>query len=123
MRASLKSGAGSRPGHSRPVVLELQLSSILPQAVPVLLLGVTDPLIGAVHSRASRVDPGFYGERSEALIRGLPLIRAALPIAPKPKRTKLCAKDLIAELESINSQIHRMMFQVERAVANLATAG
>jgi hypothetical protein len=96
---------------------------MLPQAVPVLPLGVTELLIGAVHSTASRVDPGCYGERSEALIRGVPLLRTALPIVPKPKRTQLRAKDLIAELESINSQIHRMMFQVERAVANLATGG
>ena len=123
MRASVKSGGGSRPGHGRPVVLELQLSSMFAQAVPVLRLGFTDPLIGAVHSTASRVDTRFYGERSEALIRGLPLIRTALPSVSKPRRTKLCAKDLIAELESINSQIHRVMFQVERAVANLATAG
>jgi hypothetical protein len=33
------------------------------------------------------------------------------------------AKDLIAELDIINGQIHRMMFQVERAVAHLATSG
>jgi len=36
---------------------------------------------------------------------------------------KIRAKDLVAELDSINAQIHRIMFQVERAVARLATNG
>ena len=36
---------------------------------------------------------------------------------------RLKAKDLIAELNLINSQIHRIMSQVDRAVTRLGTAG
>jgi hypothetical protein len=43
---------------------------------------------------------------------------AALPTRPQTR-----AKDLIAELNAINTQIHQIMFQVEKAVARLATSG
>src|SRR4051812_23679041 len=123
MRAKLNSEGEGRASRAQPLVLELHVSSTPMRAVPVLLLEMSDAIIGAVHSTMKPVGDGFYGERSEGWIHGVPLVRTAMPIAPKPKGTQLCAKDLIAELQSINSQIHRMMFQVERAVANLATVG
>ena len=42
---------------------------------------------------------------------------------PPPMAPRLKAKDLIAELTLINSQIHRIMFQVDRAVTRLGTTG
>jgi hypothetical protein len=123
MRAKLNSGGGCRASGAQPAVLELRLSSELGRAVPVLPLEMSDAIIGTVHSTMQPVSAGFYVERSEALIRGVPLASTALPIAPRRTRTQLCAADLIAELQTINTQIHRMMFQVERAVANLAIAG
>jgi hypothetical protein len=42
---------------------------------------------------------------------------------PESVQPRFRAKELAAELDSINAQIHRMMFQVERAVARLATSG
>jgi hypothetical protein len=57
---------------------------------------------------------------SETLIRGVPV---KVPQASSDGATSQSrAKDLIAELNAINLQIHRMMIQVERAVARLATS-
>ena len=61
-----------------------------------------------------------YRPSSELVVRGGPVrpdpIKADAP-------SKLCAKDLIAELDAINTQIHQIMFQVERAVSRLASSG
>jgi hypothetical protein len=43
------------------------------------------------------------------------------PEAHPPARSDFRAKDLIEELQTINSQIHRIMFQVERAVSRLSS--
>jgi hypothetical protein len=72
---------------------------------------------GTVEATIAAADRHFYGQGSEALIRGTPLA-----ITPK-RRTRVSAKDLVDELQSINTQIHRIMFQVEKAVARLATSG
>jgi hypothetical protein len=72
---------------------------------------------GTVEATIAAADRHFYGHGSEALIRGTPIA-----IAPKP-RSRVSAKDLVDELQSINTQIHRIMFQVEKAVARLATSG
>lgn len=63
----------------------------------------------------------YYHGASEAVTRGSPL--AVKPPAAETVRPKLTAKDLIAELKTINGDIHRMMAQVERAVAKLAMSG
>ena len=65
-------------------------------------------------------DYAACGDSSEFLIRGAP-VRAPSRRSTEPYRVR--AKDLAAELDSINSQIHKIMFQVERAVARLATSG
>jgi hypothetical protein len=63
----------------------------------------------------------FYAQRSETLISGAPVIYD--PARPERTTGQLRAKDLIAELHAINLQIHKIMFQVERAVSRLATSG
>jgi hypothetical protein len=55
------------------------------------------------------------------LIRGIPVAAKAPTVLTIPRQAR--AKDLIAELNAINTQIHQIMFQVERAVARLATSG
>jgi hypothetical protein len=64
--------------------------------------------------------PFIYGAASETLIRGAPVRRQPIEAAPP---LRLRAKDLLAELNAINDQIHKIMFQVERAVSRLATSG
>jgi hypothetical protein len=76
---------------------------------------------GTIEASIETIERLFYGGPSEALVSGAPV--AASEPAPEPVRSRLRAKDLIAELDSINGQIHKMMFQVERAVARLATSG
>lgn len=63
----------------------------------------------------------FYAQRSETLISGLPV--SLEPAQSQSKTRAFRAKDLIAELDAINAQIHKIMFQVERAVSRLATSG
>jgi hypothetical protein len=63
-----------------------------------------------------------YGYRSEALISGAPLAATRQSLPPEPVRPQLRAKDLVDEIRNINTQIHRIMSQVERAVARLATS-
>lgn len=62
-------------------------------------------------------DTAARGDCSQSLIRGAP-VRDRVPAV-----NRLRAKDLIAELDTINAQIHKIMFQVDRAVARLATSG
>jgi hypothetical protein len=121
MRAKLRSERQKRADGLKPVVQELRLSPV--RVAPTISLTTSDLLSGAVHSSMRPIDEGSYRERSEALVRGVPLAPIAPPVAQKLAAPRVSAKDLIAELQSINTQIHRMMFQVERAVANLATAG
>jgi len=102
------------------MVQELQLSAALGRTTAALSSGDAN---GAVHAKLKAVDEHFYGEQSEALIRGAPLAAASPRPLPDPVRSRLSARDLIDELQSINTQIHQMMFQVERAVAKLATTG
>ena len=66
-------------------------------------------------------DTAARGDCSQSLIRGAP-VRDRVP-AVRPESYRLRAKDLIAELDTINAQIHKIMFQVDRAVARLATSG
>lgn len=123
MRAKSKSEGRSRAGDAQAIVQELRLSDRSMRAISVLRLPADYVLEGAVRVRMLPVEAGLYRDRSETLIRGIPLVRTIPPPVPKAQPPKHSAKDLIAELQSINNQIHRMMFQVERAVANLAMAG
>lgn len=75
---------------------------------------------GTISAAIRAEDRHFYGGDTEMVTRGVPVRREEAPPAP-PATSGLRAKDLIAELHSINTQIHRIMFQVERAVAKLAT--
>jgi hypothetical protein len=74
---------------------------------------------GTIDTSIEAVERSFYGEGSENLITGVPVGVKAL----ESPRARLRAKDLIAELNMINQQIHRIMFQVDRAVSRLGTSG
>ena len=98
----------------------LQISALLGFA------GLISPDIGQDGSARGTVDASveagersFYGKRSDALINGAPVSSGHLA----SDRPRPCAKDLIAELNMINRQIHRIMFQVDRAVTRLGTIG
>jgi len=72
---------------------------------------------GTVNTNVDAIERPYYGDRSETLLSGAPVGTAG----SEPPRHR--AKDLIAELKMINGQIHRIMFQVERAVTRLGIAG
>lgn len=74
---------------------------------------------GTVDTSVEAVERSFYGEGSENLISGTPIGSTSGGLPPP----RLRAKDLIAELNMINQQIHRIMFQVDRAVTRLGTSG
>ena len=104
-----------------PAGKSLQLSVLLGAAALVIpefdRLG---PAEGTIDASIEAVKSRFYGDLSETLIRGVPV---KVPQASSDGATSQSrAKDLIAELNAINLQIHRMMIQVERAVARLATS-
>ena len=75
---------------------------------------------GTVDATVEAVERSFYGKRSDTLINGMPVSTEHEGPAVAPR---LRAKDLIAELNLINRQIHRIMFQVDRAVTRLGTTG
>ena len=75
---------------------------------------------GTVDATVEAVERSFYGKRSDMLINGMPVSTDHEEPAVAPR---LRAKDLIAELNLINRQIHRIMFQVDRAVTRLGTTG
>ena len=74
-------------------------------------------LKGTVPAQVHAGDNRSYRHSSEQLTRGRPVQQCIPMTFPQ----KLSAKDLLAELDSINAQIHRIMFQVERAVARLTS--
>lgn len=76
---------------------------------------------GTVDATVEAVERSFYGKRSDTLINGMPV--SLEPEVPTMAAPRLRAKDLIAELNLINRQIHRIMFQVDRAVTRLGTTG
>lgn len=77
------------------------------------------PLGGTIDATVAVQDPHFYGNRSQMLIASPSLSLA--PAQRPARKVSTRAKDLIDELQTINDQIHRIMFQVERAVSRLAT--
>ena len=76
---------------------------------------------GTIDASVEGSDRHYFGGPSETLIRGIPVAAKAPEVPPVPRQTR--AKDLIAELNEINTQIHQIMFKVEKAVARLATSG
>lgn len=98
------------------VIQELHLSDYVGR--PPALLAPSSNLIGTIDASITAGDRHRYPATSESWICDAPLEAVQRIERPKPQ---LRAKDLIAELDSINTQIHRIMFQVERAVAKLAT--
>jgi len=76
---------------------------------------------GTIDTSLDESDRHYFAVPSEMLTRGLPV--AAKAAAHVPARPQTRAKDLIAELNAINTQIHQIMFQVEKAVSRLATSG
>lgn len=99
----------------------LQISALLGFAA--LLspdLGEVGAARGTVDINIEAVERSFYGKRSETVINGAPVSTHLTSTLASPR---LRAKDLIAELSVINRQIHRIMFQVDRAVTRLGTCG
>lgn len=100
-----------------PAADDMHVSSLYPVGLQ-LAVGIQD-IEGTVPAKLGGTDDRSYSHSSEELIRGRP-VRGSIP-ARSPQ--KVSAKDLVAELDSINAQIHRIMSQVERAVARLAMSG
>lgn len=109
-------------GEARTVGESLQISALLGFAALLSSeAGETGARRGTIDATVEAVERSFYGKRSDTLINGMPVSteREERPMgAPR-----LRAKDLIAELNLINRQIHRIMFQVDRAVSRLGTTG
>ena len=99
-------------------IQSLQLPTIAPRS-SILIAG---PELEGTIAASLHDSRGQYGDASQSLIRGAP-VRERAPSRSPAEPYRLRAKDLVAELDSINSQIHKIMFQVERAVARLATSG
>jgi hypothetical protein len=84
-------------------------------------LSANTALKGTVGATVRNFDQRAYISAPAALLHQMPLGPARpRDSGPGPR---VHARDLIAELDSINTQIQRMMFQVERAVARLAMSG
>lgn len=77
-------------------------------------------VVGTVDTNVADGNPHYFGGSSEMLTRGIPVAAKPSPAAPSRPQTR--ARDLIAELSEINTQIHHIMFQVEKAVSRLATS-
>src|SRR5690348_11721326 len=65
------------------------------------------PTRGTIDTSVELTDPRFYGEGSETLIRGAPISPPEDQPARESRQRR--AKDLIAELNTINAQIHQIM--------------
>ena len=97
----------------------LQVSALLGFAALILPdIGEISTTRGTVHTNVEAVERPYYGDRSDTLINGAPVTARPARSSPPPR---FKAKDLIAELDMINGQIHRIMFQVDRAVERLGT--
>ena len=75
---------------------------------------------GTVDATIETQDPHNYGVSSALLCNGAPSHPRRAHAAT---RADFRAKDLVDELKTINSQIHRIMFQVEKAVSRLSASG
>jgi hypothetical protein len=127
-------GSGRRPMRKNPEAQERDLRAVQSVKLPRepggpsgklsamhALAEVGGELQGTIGATVQPIGDWSYGMLSDNWIRGTPL--GPVPNAAVSESSPLRAKDLIAELDSINAQIHRMMFQVERAVSRLATSG
>lgn len=107
---------GSRAGDC------LQISALLGFAASISPdIGEVGSARGTIDASVEAVERSFYGKQSDTVINGAPVTARHAERASDAPR--LCAKDLIAELNLINRQIHRIMFQVDRAVTRLGTIG
>lgn len=104
---------------ARSAAESLQISALLGFAA-LLSPDAGEARRGTVDATVEAVERSFYGKRSDTLINGMPVSTEHEEPAVAPR---LRAKDLIAELNLINRQIHRIMFQVDRAVTRLGTTG
>ena len=75
---------------------------------------------GTIDATIETQDPHDYGVSSHLLCNGAPSHPRRAHAAT---RADFRAKDLVDELKTINSQIHRIMFQVEKAVSRLSASG
>lgn len=101
----------------------LQVSALLGNAAAIVAgphVAGSAPVDGTIGARIEAAERRFYPLKSDALICTGPVRPAP---APPVQRRILRARDLIGELHSINAQIHKIMFQVDKAVARLATGG
>ena len=102
----------------------VQISALLGHAGPIsseVEEGEEAHVCGTVGATLDAADRHYFGGPSEALIRGIPVAAKMPVVAPVPRQAR--TKDLIAELNAINAQIHQIMFQVEKAVARLEPSG
>jgi hypothetical protein len=97
-------------------VRSVELPALLPNA---WLPPAGEPLQGTVPAAMSDLDAYSYVPGSDAVIRGRP-VESPPSSSAKAPRPQMRAKDLAAELDSINAQIHKIMARVEKAVARLA---
>src|SRR4051812_23066822 len=73
----------------------------------------TDGTLGTIKAKRRLADTQSYCQASEYLVQGTPLpLQTGSPSATGRTLSNLRAKDLIAELDAINAQVNRMMFQV-----------
>ena len=113
----------SHDGEVRTAGESLQISALLGFAALISPdIGEVGVARGTVDTSVEAVERSFYGKRSDTVINGAPVVSPP-DTAPGPVSPRLRAKDLIAELNMINRQIHRIMFQVDRAVTRLGTSG
>jgi hypothetical protein len=121
MRATSKWARGLGPGNASVVVHHLRLPEML-RGTPVTVAS-GEPAHGLIHVTIKPVRHDFFGEQTDALIRAATLAGTRSRTASRPKWREFSAKQLIAELRSISSEVHRMTSQVERTIARLAKAG
>lgn len=114
MRTTLTSDGFGQAAAAQPIVLQLQLSSLI--AAPVLPIQKSQAITGVVRSSIKRAQD-LHKRHPQATAHGGVGVETARTSA------QVRATDLIAELQAINSQVERMMAQVERAVASFALAG
>ncbi|GAA3893415.1 hypothetical protein GCM10022276_10780 [Sphingomonas limnosediminicola] len=63
-----------------------------------------------------------YDSNSESLTNSAPLEALRSLVRSESSGPRITAADLVAELSEINTEIHRIMSQVEKAVARLVTS-
>lgn len=78
---------------------------------------------GTVGATITTAELHDYSSTSEMLVRSEPLAALKHLVQSESSGPTVRAADLAAELNLINAEIHRIMAQVEKAVARLVTSG